>query len=445
MKTRNLFLLLVGATTILTSCLRDEDMELFNHPIHIQGEIDPYFGIPVAYGEMNFHDIIELLDDSYSGHIDSDSETITILYHMSTSDTISSSGSSKERKRDISNNKESENDTWITADTSLTFDLPINIFESVAWEEVINDDISIDHFWLDISVFAKALCIPEIEDLIQQYAYASINSIDIRYTDHSGNLHPFTDFRFDTLFIRDIIQGQSTTLNRIDLASIINSLPQNISATVDLAVTASTEIITNMPYSSFEEFMDSLSISQLAYTLDLDASVPFSVHIGNLPYSFILDLGEEGLNALNLDSLANEIHEGIDIELKDSKICLNIENGIPADLRLKATLLDENENEISVIFPDDTIMAAPIGPIEGNGNTYQAIGTTPTILTANLNSESIVDLSHAKKIKIDLGISTNDNGHHVSIMKDDFLKLRAYVKIHPSATFDIPIVIEQQQ
>lgn len=440
MQKRPIFLLLIAATAIMSSCLREEDKDLFTHPIHIQGEIDPHFGIPVAYGEMNFHDIIEMLDESYSGHIDTESETITILYHMSTSDTISSSGTGKSVRKGP--RKDGEAETWITADTTLTFDLPINIFESVAWEEVINDDISIDHFWLEISAFAKALCNAEISSLIQQYAYASVNSIEIHYTDHLGVTHPFTDFTFDTLFIRDITQGQSASLNSIDLANIINSLPQKISATVDLAISASTEIITNMPYSSFEEFLDSLRISKFAYTLDLDASIPFSVHIGNLPYSFILDLGEEGMQALNLDSLAHQIHEGIDVELKDSRICLNIDNGIPANLRLRATLLDANEEELSVIFPDDTIKAAPIGPIEGNGNTLQAIGSTPTMLTATLNSQSLEDLSKAKKIKIDLGVSTNDNGQHVSIMKDDFLKLKAYVKIHPSATFDIPIVTE---
>lgn len=415
-------------------------MAIFNHPIHIQGEIDPHLGIPVAYGEMNFHDIIALLDESYSGYVDSESETITIRYHMSTGDTISSSKTGVHTKRATVRN--SSSDTWITADTTLTFDLPINIFESVAWEEVVNDDLSIDHFWLDISAFAKVLCNAEISNLIEEYAYASINSIDIKYTDHQGNTHPFNDFTFDTLFIRDITLGQSANLNRIDLANIINSLPQKISATVDLAITASTEIITDMPYSGFEEFMDSLRISQFVYTLDLDASIPFSIHIGDLPYSFILDLGEQGLQTLNLDSLAQQLHEGIDIELKDSKICLDIENGIPANLRLKATLLDANENEISAIFPEDTILAAPIGPIEGDGESYHAIGTTRTLLTANLNSQSLIDLSNAKKIKIDLGISTNDNGHHVSIEKEDFLKLRAYVKIHPSATFDIPLVIE---
>ena len=80
--------------------------------------------------------------------------------------------------------------------------------------------------------------------------------------------------------------------------------------------------------------------------------------------------------------------------------------------------------------------------VEGNGTTYQAIGSTQTNLVATLNTQSLEDLSNAKKIKIDLGVSTNDNDQHVSIMKDDFLKMRAYVKLHPSATFDIPIVIE---
>lgn len=433
--------ILIGVLCLFTSCLRDEDLAMFSHPIHIQGEIDPHFGIPVAYGEMNFHDIIELLDDSYSGYVDPNAETITILYHMNTSDTISSTSSQKGKQLYQTRHNTGEDDTWVTADTTLTFDLPINIFQSVAWEEVINNDIAIDHFWLDISAFIKAMCPNEIANLIQQYAYASVNSIDLKYTDHQGTVHSFTDFSFDTIYIRDIIQGQSVSLNRIDLASIINSLPQNISATVNLAVTASTEIVSNLPYSDFEELLDSLNISQFAYNLDLDATIPFSVHIGDLPYNFVLDL-EEGINTLNLDSIVHEIHEGIDVEIFDSEICLAIDNGIPIDLRLKATLLDENENEISVIFPDDTIKAAPVGPVEGNGTTYQAIGSTQTNLVATLNTQSLEDLSNAKKIKIDLGVSTNDNDQHVSIMKDDFLKLRAYVKLHPSATFDIPIVIE---
>ena len=52
---KRLFFALV-ALLALSACMRDEDWNLLRHPIHIQGHMDPSYGVPAAYGKMTFHD-----------------------------------------------------------------------------------------------------------------------------------------------------------------------------------------------------------------------------------------------------------------------------------------------------------------------------------------------------------------------------------------------------
>ena len=57
MKKRLLPLLFLFGTVAVTSCVRTEDLDLLKQPIHVQGEIDPNLGVPIAEGQMTFSDV----------------------------------------------------------------------------------------------------------------------------------------------------------------------------------------------------------------------------------------------------------------------------------------------------------------------------------------------------------------------------------------------------
>ena len=65
---RKLFIAIV-AVLALSACMRDEDWKLLQRPIHLQGHVDPSYGVPVAYGKMTFNDILGMLSSTYTGHI----------------------------------------------------------------------------------------------------------------------------------------------------------------------------------------------------------------------------------------------------------------------------------------------------------------------------------------------------------------------------------------
>ena len=60
---------------------------------------------------------------------------------------------------------------------------------------------------------------------------------------------------------------------------------------------------------------------------------------------------------------------------------------------------------------------------------------TPVVIA--MNRQRLEQLRRAKKIRFDMLMTTGNK--HVTIRRSDFLGIKIYLKLHPSAEIDIPI------
>lgn len=438
-------LLLAVVAAVSISCIREEDKDIFNHPIHIQGSIDPYFGVPIGYGEMNLSDLLASLDDTYSGYVEPDEEILTIVYERVVDDTMHLShmfGGDKhhpKRGRHIPKNPVHENDTAVWADTTLLFDLDIDLFNKVSASELAEFDLSIAHLWVSMLTQIGADSPDADRQDIRDNASLVFDNFNLDYIDYAGVTHTYGEVDMPPISLLDMLGGGEVGFENIDIASVVNDLPTNITASFRMTLFVNKQYFDGLPsleVHCFKDLADSMHLTWMTFSADMKAVFPMMIHIGGLPFHYTIDFGDE-LEQVDLDSILHKINEGIEVGLESSSLNLVVDNGLPLSLAIQGTLIDENGEELCNIIPLDTLKAAPTAPLAPGSPDHEAIGSTRGKIMAVLDYDKLKMLNEAKGMRFDLGIATNDG--HAAIKRDDFLRLKAHLKVHPTISIDIPL------
>lgn len=428
MKRTLLFASILLFAGMVTSCLREDDLEMFRHPIHVTGEIHPQYGVPIGQGEMNVNDLLSHLSSSYTGMLDSTSDLIVIKYDTAASDTIwplSNVGVKKYTPK--VRNVGAKAAMW-TKDTTVRDTIEIDFFDDVEFL----DSMDIAHIWLHLAVNAIGDC----PDAIKEYISASFNNLSISYIDHAGVTKNFPSFLSDTMFIDDIESGVYKNFDSVDVATIVNDRPKKIITSYNFTFGVSSAILANMSSMPWGQILDSLHMTWLSYSAKLGVTMPLSVSISQLNYSFPVDLGD-GLASVNIDSIVASINSHINVDIKQSIIKIVLDNGIPLNLTLSADLLKANGNVLVNLFTDEVVPAAPIAQVPGDPTSYYATGKTAHTIQSTLNEDQLDLLKKAKTMR--LKVKMDSNNKHVQLKRSDFLTLKLYLIVSPSASFDIPV------
>ena len=435
--------------TLLSSCVRSEDLELLKHPIHVQGNVDPYLGVPVAYGEMNLNELLEMLSARHSGLVDPDANIITIQFDTNVTDVIYAAGynpnsqSSTTAKRRVPTKDVNFVDF---IDTVKEYSVDITLFDDARLSAITPGNLAINHLWLNLAAVYQGHCQPGYESMIRDSVRAVVDSLVIKYTGHDYVTSVFALPAVEPIYINDVLERQTLRFDSVDLSPIINSMPRKITVSFRFKFSIDEAwIINNVANPSFSKMMDTLRMTYLEYDADLSVAFPFEIHIGMLPYNFDVALGD-GLATVNIDSIISSLGDNIDAELKDSYINLAFDNGIPIDFMISAEMLDADSSYLFEVVNLDTIMSAPVIPLDNNPNTYEASGTTRTIIRAKINSEKLRLLKEARTLRVELALSSGSNPNipnnpntMVAVQRTNSLKVKASIQVHPSATIDIPI------
>ena len=427
------------------ACDMKDNIDLLRHPIHIQGEVDPHYGMPVAYGQANINDLLHMMSGQYSGYI-KDTDILTIYFDTTATDAIN--GTQDAASALPAKPVARKDASLVRKDTILTYPLDITLFDDVNENGILDDtNISINELWLSLDAFVKATPTqPQYETMIRNYVSATFDNLTIRYVDHDGNPHTFDQSLLadDSATVTRLLDGDTFSFQRVNLASIVNALPRRIEVSFRMRLNVSGGILsTDVSSLNFSQMLDELHLTRVDYTVHLNAELPFEIRIKGLPYEFTVDMGE-GMSRINIDSIVHNINEGLSAELKDSRFSLGLDNGIPFDLRLSASFLDENDNPVRLddgsvfyIVPDTLVSAAVCVPI-GSTNVYHATGRTHNVIEAALDSRKLELLSDARKLKVSLRMATS-NQRMVAVEKDGNIFIKAYVKVHPAVKADIAV------
>ncbi len=432
------YALLLAALLVLffSSCVRSEDLDLLRHPIHVQGEVDPYFGVPIAYGELTLNDIYEMLNANYTGWLDPNENIVTLVFDTTVSDVIHATGTKSGPAPYTAKGGSKGFVDFI--DTVKEYSVDITLFDDARISSITAGNLSINHLWFNLDAVYQGHCVAGLEDTVQRYVRAVADSLVIKYVGHDFQTHVFTGLPpIEPINISDVLNRQTLSFDSIDLAPLINSMPRRITASFRFKFSVDDAwVVNNATNPSFAQMMNDISMTYLEYDAAVSVAFPFEVHIGMLPYDFTIDLGE-GLATVNIDSILNSIGDNVDAELKDSYINLAFDNGIPFDFMMSASMLDADSNYLFEVVNLDTISSAPTAPLAEDPTTLEATGTTRTVVRALLNQEKLRKLKDARKMNIGLAITSGPG--KVAVQRSNSLKIKASIQVHPEASVDIPI------
>lgn len=427
MKHRLFTVMLAMAVVLLASCIRSEDIELLKHPVHVQGQLDPSFGAPIAKGEVTINDVLHMFNSQYTGLLDMEKEVLTINFEANRADSILAQSL-------IHSGAKSP---FLSKDTIINYGVNITLFDNVTLQDIVNGNININHLWLTFNANIWGDCPNEVRDLVAQYVRAQFDSLVVRYTDYDYVEHVFTGIQMPTLSIDNVIEGETLNFDSVDLAEIVNSMPRRVEVSFrfrfELDNTIFNEDLADL---YFNQLLDSIYLTKIFYNTHVRVSFPFEISIGSLPYSFDVDLGE-GLAQVNLDELLDSIGDGVDIKIDSSLLTLGFTNGIPMNMSIAATLIDEHDLPIGSMLFSDVIMAAETAPSPEDPTTEIAVAPTRTFVKIKADKTLLQNLRRSKKIRFSLLLATGNK--HVSVRHDDYLGIKVYLKLHPTIEIDIPI------
>lgn len=438
MKKTILFAVVLLVSGVFTSCLRDDDLEIFRHPIHLSGHANPQFGIPVATGELNMNNLLTSLSAEYTGMIDSTKEIITVTYSAEAHDTIKAASalSSKSASRNLPSLKPAatKDFTWFPKDTVFSDTIDVDFFNDV---DNLHGHIDIDHIWLNFGARVYGYC----PSSYRQFIKGQFDRLVINYEDHDGAPRHFNyvvpPINFDNITDTTIRQFDS-----VDVASIVNDMPRKIIATFRFRLYIRSDLLDSILIKSipYETVLDSLRMTELVYNANLNVSMPLSVEINNLNYVYNLDLGD-GLSSVNLDSILSSISQDIHVDIERSRFRMVFHNGIPLQYTLNADMLDAGGNRLFNVYQDKVVESAnlipdPNSPDPSNPQ-YVAGSDKETILDAILYDNDIDKLSQAKTLRLKLKVDTQNK--HVCVRREDYMKFKAYLVTNPAVSIDIPI------
>ena len=442
MKKQVLLAVVFIAAALMSSC-RKEDLDMLQHPIHVQGQIAPNLQLPLASSSrMNFGDVLSMFDGTFSNVMVPGTDLIIFTYDTSFADhaPLSQMTSSKGGSKIITHK-------WV----EKTVD--IDLFEKSDMSLLEDADISIQELLLDLDATLQAVSHDTTaERLLRQYGSARLDSLQISYTKQNNEVGVLGTQNVPPLII-DTLTNLNTWHATLNLADIFNKRPKSITYRFKIDVNIDNSFMTD-PYMvtlaitdpvRAQAVQDSVQNAMMYYGADVTVTFPFEVHIGHLKYSYpiAINRGTSG-DSENDDALRKtfnkikDIVNGrldsiIDADL-DSLVILKmvVRNGIPLNINLNGVLVNAAGDSTGLLFPYQGIPSCAV--LNGEADSLNPGITNPPI-SIPLNMETLEKFLDTDSIRISLMVSTSGNAP-VQIKKSDGMDMKLYIQLHPKLNFN---------
>lgn len=430
---RKLFIAIV-AVLALSACMRDEDWKLLQRPIHLQGHVDPSYGVPVAYGKMTFNDILGMLSSTYTGHIYDNTDVITIYFDTNVHDTIKNIIPAS-----APSGSKTDPEFFTMVDTTMEYSVPITLFDNLAENELVGGgNITIHELLLNLHMILKALVPDNVETFVNNddNVKSNVDNFEVYYTKRDGVEVQFPMTLPDQT-LKHLIEGDTVDAS-LNLASIINEMPKGVRIKFhyDFKVSLAT-LFGGLSTTEMMAMKDSINKLRIAYDATMHAEFPFDIQINSLPYNFTINLNGDSIATFDIQQTLDSIGRGLSVNLNDAKLSLAFDNHIPADINISVHLLDANGDTIGDALIRDTRIASAQLTTDVMGNTVSS-SATRSVVVAPINEQRLKDIKNTKKISFGLKLATGGTST-VRIRRTDFLFIKAFIMVHPTATADIPL------
>lgn len=426
-----LLALLCAGSLLLSSCLRDEDKELFRHPIVVTGDINPSLGVPVANAELSVNELLDMMQ-IFSGIVDPNDtdEYLTIKFDTSITSHINITSSKSMGRNNRIQNADSDTTRFTETFRGLQ---KIDMFSNIT--EL--NQVSVRSLLVDLLTTIRIEATAQLDSLITVHhtrAYIADLSLDA-YNDNNEHVSiPFSGIRYN---IQPRASQDITILNDYDASQLLNIIPTKIGYTATVYIAIPTSELGAIALTDF--IVDSLTIRSMDVDASLNVEFPLNMCIHNLAYGFStpLSLGHV------FDSITSDLTgDNLQLELESTKIHMKITNGLPYNINLTADILDANEHVLFSLTPTAAnITGAPIAPDPNDDRLWITNGSTSSLITLEINSENMSQLGQSAFIKFNAALSTTDDSQNrsVAIRRSDKMGINLYLQVTPHASFSIPV------
>lgn len=461
MKKQVLIVAMLALLAGMTSCHK-EDLDYIRKPYRVAGEIDPGLCLPlIGSGSMNFNDILSKLDGNFANII-LDDTLITFHYDTTINTTLDIGGMmdskhAKHYKYTPRSKDTQDTAAYISVDTVISYPLNIDLFDNVQIEDLLGDDnIAIEHLWLNLKAYVKGECSENLQDKLRENTTISINQLHLSYIDHHGNGPLDFDGNAsltDSLFIDDIVAGDSVVFPNVNLASIINALPKQVVATFHMHINVKEAFLFSIMDEAvaqgqfdFSQMLDSLDFTSLFFSINCSLDFPFEVKIKDLSYDYTVPINSSavsGSEEMDLSEMIDKVKKtlkerGLTLDMDTlNNLVFEFDNGIPMNIKLNAEFIPKNGGQSTPLFSNGIIASAITTPIPGS-NVREASSPKTSLVKLPLTLDVLDAITNASGVNLSLGLST-DGTTSMAIKRTDFLNVRMKLQLHPSLTIDMPL------
>lgn len=426
---------LIVGTLLVVSCT-DDDKHLLRDGFRVEGELSPNFKLPVATGEMTFDDLINRFGGTLDAYITAD-DVLTFHYNLTQTDKLDIgdvfSTPAPTRTRTTPKPLPHKGDPIVSTDTTFSYTLPIDFFSQV---DLLQDaEFKLSQVLLKGEAHVTGVCPDNVRDDLRQYVSARIDSLHVAYVGKNGPTE-FGIIHGAQTSVTDLTADNKITIDT-NLASIINDLPTEITVDFRLHIDVSEDFLNNniQNVEGFSELLDSLRMTTLHYSLNLDLLLPFEVSIQSLHYDYTVNLGDNSSNNIfdEIDSALVSLfgEDGANIDSTAMEVVLRLENGIPLNLNLNAVMVDGNGVPVLTFLQNERVAAAQTKPVPGSATgARQASEATRSDISVGLNLEEARKFLSATDMKLGISLSS-DGTDYIQVRRDDKLKFKLYIRLNP--------------
>lgn len=406
----------VFASLLMSSCLKDgfNDFDALNHDMVFHGVVSPTLGVPIGEGSATVYDMLNMVQLSTASLEVGNDSVMTLTYDTTLTTQIDLSNSSKGRHG-------SKSDVVHVSRNTIEGAVAVDLFDNIT---LLNEaDLEVD----SLLVYLKAHLKASTEDSIRtinalQHFHVQVYYDQLRISVLGKDENTYNILSLDdSIPVVDILKGEDIVLfNNIDISNIINKRPKEIRYSARMNIAFESEFFATLGVSEDEFVADSIGVNLVDVTTDLKARFPISAYFNNIQYETDIDF----THSIHLD----------DLSIDSSMLYLECDNGIPLALDIRASFIDNNNNEMCVVL-NSTVQGAQVNYVN---NRYIATQHTVSVLEIPVDKTVYEALLNTTKIRLNAGLSTADvsSHHHVAIRANDRIKLKVYAKLKPTYTLD---------
>lgn len=426
------------------SCSKDDFDDLL-HPIVVEGAFDPVYGLPIASMSANMGTLVGMFDTntSVSVYIGGD-DVVSLRYSYYNHTRLQWD---VEQSKSIARSK-GLYDT-IHEYSTLHGTQYIDLFDKIEGFDI--DNVGMDVLYVSVNTFLKAYVNSTLQSLVEKGVSLAFDSIHVTIICKDGHREELPLMpNVDKVNVGDIVDGRNfTILDQYDVWGVVRHKPVWVEYTVRMCMGIPIDQLWDIDPTQPVNYLDSIAVDSIAADIYADFDLPLKFYCQDIAYSDTLPLNASSISDLT-DNLRDDtlVLGDVRLTLNDTNcyIALAAENYLPLELLLDVEFLDAAHRPLatSLIQGDRSLYGAPLEPVPGASNVYQANGYSSSLLRIHLDLHALKELAKAEYVAFHIGANTSTLGAttprpNVAIKKHDRLDLRAYIVFSPHADFSIPL------